>query len=295
MILLWGVPGDGPMAQVRDALVRMGYAPAFLDQRTALGARAEMSAGPDLAVTMTTAGGMVDLGGVTAAYLRPYDPRDLPAVRHAGPGSDKYQHAVLLEDLLQSWAELTQALVVNRPSAMAPNSSKPFQAAQLRQLGFCVPDTLITTDPAAVVEFRRKTPAGHLQVDQQCQEHRIRTDRRPHVAARRRVLVPDPVPGARLRHRLSGPCCGHEVFAAEIRSEAVDYRYAGRQGCGVTIRTASIADEVAQRCIAASREMGLAVSGADLRLTDDGEWYLFRDKSVPGIQFLPERDGPAHR
>ena len=24
MILLWGVPGDGPMAQVRDALVRMG-------------------------------------------------------------------------------------------------------------------------------------------------------------------------------------------------------------------------------------------------------------------------------
>jgi len=291
MILLFGLPGDGPTALVRGALARMGHAPAFLDQRAALGVSAEMSTGPDLAAAVTTAEGVVDLGDVTAAYLRAYDPRDLPAVRHAGSGSETYHHALLLEDLLESWAELTGALVVNRSSAMEPNSSKPFQAAQLRRLGFNVPDTLITTDPAAVVEFRERhrriiyksissirsivseLTDGHMsRLDDLCwcptqfQELVSGTDYRVHVV-------------------------GDEVFAAEIRSEAVDYRYAGRQGCEVTIRAASIADELARRCAVASREMGLAVSGMDLRLTDDGKWYCFEVNPSPAFNFYQSATG----
>ena len=279
------------MAQVRDALVRMGHAPAFLDQRAAPGSSAEMRAGPDLTATVTTAEGVVDLGGVTAAYLRPYDPRELPAVRHAGPGSEKYQHAVLLEDLLESWAELTGALVVNRLSAMAPNSSKPFQAAHLRRLGFCVPETLITTDPAAVTEFRarhgriiyKSVSSVRSIVSELTDDHMSRLDEVCWCPTQFQEFVE----GTDYRVHV----VGDEVFAAEIRSAAVDYRYAGRQGCGVTIRAASITDEVAQRCTAASREMGLAVSGADLRLTDDGQWFCFEVNPSPAFNFYQSATG----
>jgi hypothetical protein len=291
MILLYGLPRDGPMAQVRDALERVGSTPSFLDQRAALGARAEMSAGPDMAATVTTVEGVVDLADVTAAYLRPYDPRELPAVRHAGTGSGEYEHAVRMEDLLESWAELTGALVVNRPSAMAPNSSKPFQAAQLRRLGFGVPDTLVTTDPAAVAEFRArhgriiyKSISGIRSiVSELTDDHMSRLDEVCWCPTQFQEFVP----GTDYRVHV----VGDEVFAAEIRSEAVDYRYAGRQGCEVTIRAASITDEVAQRCVAASREMGLAVSGADLRLTDDGQWFCFEVNPSPAFNFYQSATG----
>ncbi len=279
------------MALVRDALVRMGCAPAFLDQRAALGAGAEMSVGPDLAASVTTAEGMVDLGGVTAAYLRPYDPRDLPAVRRAGPGSEEYRHAVQLTDLLESWVELTTALVVSRPSAMAPNSSKPFQAAQLRRLGFDVPDTLITTDPAAVVEFRErhgrviyKSISSIRSIVSELTDDRMS---RLDEVCWCPTQFQERVPGTDYRVHI----VGEEVFTAEIRSGAVDYRYAGRQGSDVTIRAASITDEVARRCVAASREMGLAVAGVDLRLTDDGRWYCFEVNPSPAFNFYQNSTG----
>jgi len=285
------VPGDGPMANVRDALMRMRYAPVFIDQRATLGASAEMSASRELAASVTTAEGAVDLRNVTAAYLRPYDPRDLPAVRRAGSGSEKYQNALLLEDLLESWAELTEALVVNRLSAMATNSSKPFQVAQLGRLGFGVPDTLITTDPAAVAEFRErheqviyKSISGVRSiVSELTDEHMSRLAEVCWCPTQFQELIRG------IDYRVH--VVGDEVFAAEIRSAAVDYRYAGRQGREVTIRAASIADEVAQRCIAASREMGLAVAGVDLRLTDDGQWYCFEVNPSPAFNFYQSATG----
>ena len=86
---------------------------------------------------------------------------------------------------------------------------------------------------------------------------------------------------------------GDKVFASEIASEAVDYRYARRQGHGMTIRATRIPDEVAQRCAAASREIGLAVSGVDLRRTAEG-MVLFRDKPFARVHLLPECHGATH-
>jgi hypothetical protein len=279
------------MAQVREALLRMGCAPTFLDQRASIRACAEMSVGADLATTVTTNEGVVDLRAVTAVYLRPYDPRELPAVRQAGSLSEKYRNAVLLEDLLESWAELTEALVVNRPSAMAHNSSKPFQMRQLRNFGFGVPDTLITTDAAAVIEFRKrygrvvyKSVSGVRSiVSELTDEHMSRLDAVCWCPTQFQELIP----GTDYRVHV----VGDEVFATEIQSEAVDYRYAGRQGYAVTFRPASIADEVAQLCVAASRGMGLAVAGVDLKLTADGKWYCFEVNPSPAFDFYQSATG----
>jgi RimK-like ATP-grasp domain len=291
MILLWGIAREHPLARVHEALVRLGRRPVFLDQQAAVTASAEMRVCSDITAVLRTDDGTVDLQDVTAAYMRPYDPRDLPAVRRAGPDSEIWDRAVLLDDLLTSWAELTEALIVNRPSAMISNSSKPFQAGLLRDFGFCVPDTIITTDPEAVAGFRERhkrvvyksvssvrsivselTDEKMSRIGDVCwcptqfQELVLGTDYRVHVV-------------------------GNEIFASEIDSEAVDYRYATRQDCSITIRSASIPDEVAQRCADASAAMGLAVSGVDLRRTADGEWYCFEINPSPAFTFYQSATG----
>ena len=52
----------------------------------------------------------------------------------------------------------------NRPSAMASNGSKPYQAAIIQSVGLATPPTLITTDPAAAEILRAyyKRPAEEL-------------------------------------------------------------------------------------------------------------------------------------
>ncbi len=94
----------------------------------------------------------MELTELSAAYVRPHYPPAPPSA-----ASDRSLSAVsparLLDDALLTWAELAPARVLNRPSAMAANNSKPFQAAQLRAAGFAVPDTLITTDPESARGF----------------------------------------------------------------------------------------------------------------------------------------------
>ena len=46
-----------------------------------------------------------------------------------------------------------QIAVVNPPSAMASNDSKPAQLAQLEDLGFLVPDTIVTNDREIAEDF----------------------------------------------------------------------------------------------------------------------------------------------
>jgi hypothetical protein len=288
MILLWGVPQDTPLARVHDALLRRGHPVRLLDQRVTARATAELSVDGRVSATVRTADGDLELARCTAAYLRPYSATDFPAVRRAGPGSEIWDRALLMDELLMDWAELTGALVVNRPSAMATNTSKPFQARYLRGAGFSVPDTIITTDPDAVREFRAKhqrvvyksisgvrsivselTDAHVARLDAvawcptQFQERVAGTDYRVHVV-------------------------GEEIFAAEIRSDAVDYRYAAWQGHAVDIHGCTIPDDVAERCLAATRSTGLTFGGVDLKRTPEGEWYCFEVNPSPGFTFYQD-------
>ena len=141
------------MVMVREALQRLGLRTAFLDQRAVLDTEIELSVGSEIGGVLRSRNQTIDLGAVTAVYLRPYDSRRLPDVESAGRDSRAWYHALAVEDALWTWVELTPALVVNRPSAQATNNSKPYQATQIRSLGFEVPDTLITTDPDAAREF----------------------------------------------------------------------------------------------------------------------------------------------
>ena len=151
--LLWGVSGDRPLHVVADELSRLGAQFVLLDQRDVLATAVDLRVGCQIRGSLRTPDWAVAFGEITAAYLRPDDPRAVPAVAAAGPDSAAWQHALRVNQALLSWAEITPAWIVNRPGASAANGSKPYQAELIRRHGFAVPETLITTDPVAVRAF----------------------------------------------------------------------------------------------------------------------------------------------
>ena len=153
MIFLVGLPQDSPLRAVRKALHELGPPVVFFDPHTVLEAEVQLRVDAQVQGFWRMGPQMLDLQTVTAMYLRQVRFCRVPAVWQAGPGSHAWRHACNVEEVLLSWAELTSACVVNRPSAMASNHSKPYQASLIQSCGFTIPETLVTTDPEAVRSF----------------------------------------------------------------------------------------------------------------------------------------------
>jgi len=218
------------MTAVYDVLHRWRQPVVFLDQRDVGDMEVEWCVGARIRGTIRTRNQGVELKNVSAVYQRPYDSRRLPLVAHAGPGSDIWKHALAVEEILTSWLEMTPALVVNRPEAMATNSSKPYQATLIKSCGFDIPATLITTDPGVVLEFWRQH--GTLIYKSVSDIRSIVSRLSAEQEARLEKVVYCPtqfqqyIPGDDYRvHVVDG-----KVFACQIVSEVDDYRYASRNG-----------------------------------------------------------------
>jgi hypothetical protein len=284
-ILLWGLPEDTPLRMVQQALHCQGCEVAFIDQGEVLETEVSLVVGDTVQGWVRTPSQAIDLSKVTAAYLRPHESVRLPLIERAGVGSAAWEHAMGIDDALLSWADLTPALVINRPRAMASNNSKPYQSSLIRACGFATPDTLITTDQEAVLTFWAQhqeviyksisgvrsivsrlssTHADRLSdvafCPTQFQAYITGTDYRVHVV-------------------------GDQVFASHIISAASDYRYAARQGMHVSLLPYTLPQDLAQRCRDLSRALDLPVAGIDLRKGSDEIWYCFEVNPSPAFSY----------
>lgn len=155
-ILLRGLNRDQPMAAVLAQLRRLGAPVHFLDQRRVLDTTVRVDAGPFSRTVVTVADDEFDLEQVRAAYLRPHDSTQLPALRAVPASSAEWRHAADVDQVLNAWSDRTAAYVLNRPEAAAGNASKPFQLRAIAATGFFVPTTLVTNDPEQVEAFVRE-------------------------------------------------------------------------------------------------------------------------------------------
>ena len=277
MILLWGVPGDDPLDDVGAELARLGADLALLDQRRVCEATVTVArAATAVAASVTTDDATLDLSAVGAAYIRP---------------QESSERGRLADIALLAWADLTSAGVVNRPAAMAANNSKPYQLALIGRLGFDVPDTLVTTDPEQARRFRRrhrrvvyKSVSGVRSIVSQLRDEDL--GRLGDVGSAP-TQFQQYVAGDDVRAHV----VGDEVLATRVRSGADDYRYAARSGAAVEVAEVALPDDVARRCRAAVRGMGLHVAGVDLRHAPDGRWVCFEVNPSPAFTFYERATG----
>jgi hypothetical protein len=290
-ILLWGLPEDPPLAAVKDALDGLGASYLFLDQRDIATTRINLRVGRSIGGLLEGPGMRLPLGEVTAFYLRPHDTRRLPAVAEAGENSRLWRHALQTDEILLSWADLTDALVINRPSAAASNNSKPYQASLIKDFGFAVPDTLITTDPDAIQPFRSDHQAIIYKSISGVRSIVSRVSDNDQARFADVVWCPtqfqEYVAGRDFRVHV----IGDQVFPSEVVSEADDYRYASRGGKSVTIRAANLPSDVASQCRSLAAGLGLAIAGIDLRRTPSDRWYCFEVNPSPGFSYYENATG----
>ncbi|MEU3620128.1 glutathione synthase [Streptomyces sp. NPDC006872] len=284
MILLWGLLEDAPLAHVHAELRRRDAPVVLVDQRAVLRSGIRVEVGDRVGGAITVGDTRVDLEDVTAAYVRPYDAWRIGAVARAGRDSDECRHACEFDDSLWQWCELTDACVVNQPSRMAGNSSKPRQSVTIRAHGFRVPDTLVTTDADAVRAFAAdrervvyKSVSGVRSV-----VSRLRPDdERLDDLAWCPTQFQEYVPGVDYRVHV----VGDDVFCSRIESAADDYRYAARQGAEVSLEPACLPDDLPDRCRELAAGTGLRLAGIDLRRTPEGAWYCFEVNPSPAFTF----------
>lgn len=293
MILLCGIPSETSLAIVADALERRGIAHVMVNQRHVR--RMALTVTVDdtgLAGRLTGPGYDVDLADVTGVYLRLMDDRVLPELEHEPEASPARASSRALHDALGQWAEVAPARVVNRYAAMGSNFSKPYQSQLIRAHGFEVPETLVTNDPELVRAFH--AARGPLIYKSISGERSI-------------VSLVDATDGERLERIrwcpvqfqafVDGPnlrvhTVGEEVYATLAVSEAVDYRYATRQGGQAAhFEPYELGEELAERCVGLAASLGLEVAGLDLKLASDGRIVCLEVNPSPVFSYYERQTG----
>lgn len=193
----------------------------------------------------------------------------------------------------------SQTRWVNHPDAEFRGRDKVHQLCTARTLGFRVPETFIGNDIGAVREFFRRHPAGivhksfapHAWDNEDGSSTVSRTSQITAVHLEREFAVRGcpAIYQAKVekKHELRITVIGDSVFAAVIDSQrdgpTIDWRHEGGAGRTNLTRT-ELAPEMAERCRALCRQLGLAFGCIDLIVTPSDE-VVFLEINCAG-QFL---------
>lgn len=280
LVAVLGRPAEGPCNLLLTALKRQGAPAVVLDQRRL---------GPPEAAWFNRLcdqeGKRVCLDRVHGLYLRPVDHRSLGLATEEEAAAAAHAHA------WGAFAEWAPMVVVNPLSAMASNSSKPLQSQVLASLGFSIPPMLLTTSPLAVSAFE----AEHGQLVFKSASG-VRSIVCPLDAAARGRLEQVRHAPTLFQKRLHGTnlrvhVVGEAVFATEIDSGAIDYRYAGRDGAAAELRATQLPLQLEGLCRRAAEQLGLRFAGLDLMLAEDGQVYCFEVNPSPGYSWYEDATG----
>ena len=287
MILLCGIPSESPLAMVAAALEAEGVPHRVLNQRRVAEYRIAFTidaGGVDGSLTLGAE--TLRLSDIRGVYLRLMDDRLLPELAGLEEGHPARRHARGFHDALLRWSEVAPGCVVNRGEPQGSNSSKPYQAQLIARHGLLVPETLITNDPAQALEFRQrhgsviyKSISGVRSIVTELTDADLDRLERIRWCP---VQFQERIRGADLRVHV----VGGTAIATEIVSEAIDYRYARKQGMEARLRPAALPEDAAARCVALTAALGLEFAGIDLKRTEAGELYCLEVNPAPAFSYF---------
>ena len=292
MILLAGIRSEAPLAMVAEALGEAGADFRVVHQRDVSSYAIRWQAGAaGVTGTLRLGDEAIDLERVRGLYTRMMDDRILPELDGLAPDDPARRHARSFHDAFFNWSEIAPTRVVNRAGPQGSNGSKPYQAQLIAAHGFLVPPTLITNDPAAVLDFRAvhgriiyKSISSVRSIVKALDEEDVeRLDRIRWCPVQFQAAIE----GVNIRVHV----IGQEAFATEIASTHVDYRYATRDGGETSLSETILPDAVKARCIALAHGLDLPFAGIDLMRTPGGDYHCFEVNPQPGFSYYEAHTG----
>jgi glutathione synthase/RimK-type ligase-like ATP-grasp enzyme len=234
----------------------------------------------------------------SGVYLRLMDFQDLPenkpqdrAVSETRGVYSASHKSRLFHRALTDWIEISECRVMNRPRAMSSNISKPYQSQLINKAGFRTPITLITNQPEQARNFLRthrkviyKSISSERSVVKMLNGYKVNElEKVRYLPTQFQAFVP----GVNVRVHV----VGEAVFATQIDTDAVDYRYASEEEMGRNMVPVDLPPEVLARCLSLSQMLDLPLCGIDLKRTPEGDYYCFEVNPSPAYSFYQEITG----
>jgi glutathione synthase/RimK-type ligase-like ATP-grasp enzyme len=292
MILICGIPTERPLALVRNAVEELGAPHVVVNQRHFDRMTFHFQADDNgIDGELRIDDDAIRLTEISGVYIRLMDDSLLPELREEPAGSPRSRRCRAFHAALTHWSEITPARVLNRTGSMASNASKPYQAQIIRKHGFDAPETLITNDPQLAETFiarhRRVIYKSISGVRSIVRTVTLADVDRLDAIRWCPVQFQEFLEGTNIRVHV----VGGEVFPTEVRSAAVDYRYAARDDEPIDLVPTILPATVSERCITLARALGLEFAGIDLLLTNDGRWFCFEVNPSPGFNWFESMTG----
>ncbi len=199
-----------------------------------------------------------------------------------------------------------ECLMVNNPASDAESLYKLYQLRLARDVGFFVPDTVVTSDPVAAAEFYEKCgreviyklvaensnfyfpnfqiPAGipALPLRPSEAEHFEQVKCAPHLFQRR----------VRKKFDVRTTVVGREMFSLKIDSQARGSRLDWRLDYSVPMEMIDLPNEISEKCLSIMRRMKLNYAAFDF-CVDDDDRYFFLELNCAGQYLWAEQRGSA--
>lgn len=186
--------------------------------------------------------------------------------------------------------ENIDSMVINRSKSQFFNSSKLFQSWIIQKYGFNIPDSIISTDVNQVRKFIDKYKNSGV-IYKSCSSERsivkkIKDEDYNNLELVKNCphLFQQCVEGIDIRvHTL----VTGQTFACKIQSATSDYRYDSER----EITPVDLPLDIAQQCVKMTADMGLYLSGVDLRVGEDGKYYCFEVNPSPAFSWYEYQTG----
>lgn len=230
---------------------------------------------------------IIKLKNVTGIYFRISGIRNTLKLSAKQFGLTKKESELIDNENLSCWMNLVnnfQGTVVNKPAHSLSNESKSYQQILISQAGFLTPKTLVTNDPKELRKFIKEC-GGKIIFKSGSSIRSVVTEFTKKDLPRIKFLKNCPVMFQELIEGLNirVHIIGKKIFSTAIQTEAVDYRYAGRNKIRADYYPIKLPQNIARACIRLSETLGLEASGIDLKKTSDGKYYCFEVNPSPGI------------
>lgn len=230
----------------------------------------------------------VSFDEISGIYARPLD-----LSRQYGQDRISQLRAKSFQSIFLEWLEFASPLVVSRPHVMETNFSKPLQAQLIAPSGFAVPDTIVTNNPQEVKEFWQqhqrvifKSISGIRSIVQELNNDNVgKLDRVQLLPTQFQAYIP----GVDVRVHV----VGKEVFATEVNSNAIDYRYANRVGLEADLTAIELPSKIETQCINLAASLSLPFCGIDLRRSPNGEYVCFEVNPMPAYTYYQSHTNQA--
>lgn len=175
-------------------------------------------------------------------------------------------------------------LWVNPYTAIEQHRYKGYQLRLLYRAGLRVPETLISNDGDEVRRFYKEHHGQVIYKPVRGGAHTARlteadlTDARLHELSESPVQFQEFISGDDIRVYL----VGDELFAAEILTDALDFR----RDPNAKINPINLPSAAANDCLTLAKALGLVFSGIDIRRTSTGEYVFLEGNPSPMFSYF---------